>query len=343
MSPSNAPDASSFSAYTAALASGEVPVLGHLVMYSVVDAKMTPDDLAGTFTELGLDPKFLPGPVRPVDAYERVTGPTGPRTQYAVDDPLSTLPKHSRKKREIATLMVRHVRRDRRHVIRHIVREVRDERKVSLKYDVLLGQAVFTRDIGREEEGAGWLVIQSNEANIRDLQPAEQRRVHELIAAIEEEFDHRCTHVGGDRLRAVARDYLEHLGAIRVRPGGGVYFVHRQHADTLAALRQLVGTFSHKSRMDLIPILDHEEMREMVTSAFATGATDELDKLAIDLATAQREGAAPAVVKGLADRYTKLRDDTAHHSELLSTSLEDTEASLAMVQQQLAKLLTQDS
>jgi hypothetical protein len=36
------------------------PLLGHLVLYSIFDGRVTRDDLARWFTELGLNPAFLP-------------------------------------------------------------------------------------------------------------------------------------------------------------------------------------------------------------------------------------------------------------------------------------------
>jgi hypothetical protein len=51
----------------------------------------------------------------------------------------------------------------------------------------------------------------------------------------------------------VLRTYIEDLNAIRVRPTGGVYFVHRRHAGTLAALRELVRRFG--ARQPLVPRL----------------------------------------------------------------------------------------
>src|ERR1700722_12768759 len=66
------------------------PLLGHMVLYSVFDSQVTPGQLQLWFTELGLDPAFLPGPIRAVDAFEKVTGPSGVRDSYPLDDPGGT-------------------------------------------------------------------------------------------------------------------------------------------------------------------------------------------------------------------------------------------------------------
>ena len=63
------------------------PLLGHLVLYSVFEGQVTPADCENWFRELGLDAKFLPGEIRPVDVYERLTGPAGVKAVYPIGEP----------------------------------------------------------------------------------------------------------------------------------------------------------------------------------------------------------------------------------------------------------------
>ena len=66
-------------------------------------------------------------------------------------------------------------------------------------------------------------------------------------------------------------------------PHRGAHFVHRAHATTLSALRDLIGRFGAGSRLSRIPIPNQEEIREMVISAFTTRACDGLGELAVAL------------------------------------------------------------
>ena len=88
-----------FDAYAAALTGADAPILGHLVLYSIFDGEVTRDDLARWFTELRLDPQFVPAKLRPVDAYERVTGPDGVRVSYPLplEDPGDVISRVGRK------------------------------------------------------------------------------------------------------------------------------------------------------------------------------------------------------------------------------------------------------
>jgi hypothetical protein len=70
----------------------------------------------------------------------------------------------------------------------------------------------------------------------------------------------------------------------------------------------------------------------MVIAAFTSKAKDDLDKLARDIATAQQQPAATDTVQALYARFRDLQAATGEHAQLLSTSLDDTEAALTLVQ-----------
>lgn len=339
---------SAFDAYAEALESGASPLLGHLVLYSIFDGRVTPDRLAKWFADLGLDRQFLPGGLRADAAFEKVTGPAGVRSTYPLDDPTADPRPKSRRKADAigrqATLMLRHVRRDRKEIVRHVVREVRDEEADKLTYDSKLGEAVFRFDTAANTEpGAGALRVAPDNGAIAKLPEAEQGVVRAMLDEITTAYNHRRTFYSGDKLRTVIREYVEELGGLKVRPTGGVYFVHRQHSDVLAALRTLVSRFGEGSHFVRIPIPDQDEMREMVIKAFTTQAKDELDQLAVEIAAARREGAPDHVVAKLHRRFRDVQKATAEHSDLLSASLDDTTASLDLVKLQLGALLATGS
>lgn len=341
-----------FDAYTAAFESGDqAALLGHLVLYSIFDGQVTRDELVRWFAELGLDLEFVPAKLRPVDAYERVTGPDGVRLSYVLplEEAASVIARTGRKTlgrgtgrgvvRRQATLMWRPVTRDGGQIVRHLVREVRDADKSALSYDTCLGAAIFKRDNDVDEAGAGDLVVEPHTSAIAGLPEAEQHVVRHLLRHLQAEYDHRCTYLSSDKLRGVVRTYIESLNAVRVRPTGGVYFIHARHARILAALRELVSRLAAGSHLVRIPLTDADEMREMVISAFTTKTSDDLNRLAGDIAAAQHAGAGGDQVAKLYQRFNELRDATTEHATLLSTSLDDTQAALQLVQAQLGSLL----
>jgi hypothetical protein len=241
--------------------------------------------------------------------------------------------------------MIRPVRRDADQIVRHLVREVRDEAATRLSYDVRLAECVFLRDRGQaSENGAGSLQVTPDASAIGSLSAAEQEKVSALLADLQDAYQQHCAYLTADRLRTVIRTYVESLNAIRVRPTGGVYFVHRCHADILTALRELVRRFGTGSHLARVPLPDQDEMREMVIAAFATRAREDLDKLARDIAAAQQDGSTgQAAVQALHKRFATLQAAAAEHAQLLGTSLHETNAALKLVNVQLASLLTQAS
>jgi len=85
-------------------------------------------------------------------------------------------------------------------------------------------------------------------------------------------------------------------------------------------------------------------MREMVIAVFTTRSREDLDRLARDIAAAQRDGhTGQAAIQALHNRFRDEQAATAEHAELLSTSLDDTHAALQLVNAQLTSLLAQAS
>lgn len=337
-----------FHEYTESLDADGTPLLGHLVLYSVYEGEVRPVDLERWFTELGLDPRHLPKPLRRVDAFEKVTGRDGVHLTYRIDEPSADsstagdpAPTANHRPERTAVLMPRHVKRDGGEIVRHIVREVRDAKNNRLDYDPRIAVCTFKRDHSQgSDEGAGELHIELNLPAIVSLPQNEQDHVRKMLADIEEQYRRRCHYLSADRLRKVIRDYIDDLHAVCVRSKGGVYFVHRQYSGVVDALRTLVSRFGGRSRMWPIPLPDHHEMREEVVAEITTKQRDDLNKLALDIAQAQRSGADQSTIEHLHQRFQDLNAEAAQQAQLLNTSLDDTDAALQLVKTQLVHLLT---
>ncbi|AVH20171.1 MULTISPECIES: DUF6744 family protein [Nocardia] len=321
------------------------PVLGWLVLYSIFRGEVTPEELEEWFDEFDLDTVHLPPPLRADDAFERVTGPQGVKAVYSLDDPTADRKTRPRRKSgddagdRVATLMVRHVRRDSGQLVRHLVREVRDEERTELSYDTRLGVIAFIRSDDPDAAGAGKLRVEPDAAAIADLPQGEQDRVEQLLAEVTDLHTWHSTYMGPDRLRAIVRRYVEALGGLKVRPTGGVYFVTAEHEATLAGLREVVARFGSGSHFVRVPLPDEDEMREMIVNAFTNQAREDLEKLAEDIAAAKANGAGDAAVTNLHNRFQQLSRRAEEYSERLSDSLDDTHASLRLVNMQLAELM----
>lgn len=81
----------------------------------------------------------------------------------------------------------------------------------------------------------------------------------------------------------------------------------------------------------------------MGIAAFTTRARDDLSKLATDIAAAQRDGAGDTTIAALHRRFRDLQSSAVEHVRLLNTLLDDTKATLQLVNAQLASLLANAS
>lgn len=338
--------AAGFAEYVEAMEAAGAPLLGHLVMYSIYSGEVTPDQCQAWFRELKLDEALCPGGIEVSGVYERITGPSGIRRTYDIA---------SGKRDEAdprALLMIRHVGRDERRIVRHLVREVRDEKQVRLSYDARLAVITFVRD---QAQGAsatdGTLAIERDEAAIGALPQNEQLYVAEVLDEVREAFGRGRLYLSADKLRAVVRDYIESFAPIKVRPSGGVYFVGAKHSEVLGRLQELVCRFNGpgrgeagiseaRSNLARIPVAGMDEMREMVITAFIAQAWSELQKLSAEISAAQADAkVSKAAVQRLYDRFAELRKAAAEHEAVLKGSIGDTESAMELAQVQLASLL----
>jgi hypothetical protein len=321
---------------------GHGPVLGYVVVYSVFGGQITLPDATAQFQHLRLDTDMLPGPLRADDAFLRVTGSDGVRDTYNLDHldtdatpgdlaPTPTGPVRS------ASLMIRPVRRDATTIVRHIVRELRDETAATLSYDTHLGDVAFERTTG--SHGPGQMVIRLDDAAVGDLSDTEQQRVHALLRTVEQRYRWQCVYLGADRIRSLLLDYMRRLDAVPVRPTGGVYFVTADHAATLDGLHQFIDGIGGHSMFARIPLPDEAEMRQLIIRAFIDTARDALQKLSMDIAAARQTGVNDSRHKALYDRFRTLKHQATRYSQRLQTSLDDTNSSLDLVETQLTALL----
>jgi hypothetical protein len=326
-------------------AMGDAPLLGYLVLYSVFDGTVSPAELAWWFAELGLDAGMLPGPIRADGAFETVTSNTTLSYDIPGPDPAGLLPGRDPAVPRTATLMVRKVRRDGQNIVCHVVREVRESAETRLDYTDGVADVTFCRDTYRgAAPGAGTLRVYPNPSAI----PAEEHeRLRQMLTTLSEQFDRHSHFLTGDKIRVMLRAYIESLHAIRVRPTGGVYFVHHRHHKALGALRTLIQRFGQGSHLYSVPLPDKAEMRDMVIESWRTKARQDLQKLATDIAAAQATArhrgtrVSQKAIEALYRKFQALQADAGEHSTLLSADLDETAAAMQLVSIQLTGLLAQ--
>lgn len=336
--------------YAEALSSA--PLLGYLVLYSVFDGRVSPADLSDWFDELGLDKSLLPPALRADGAFDVAAR----NTKDSYEIPARTAaaqPRGARRtskpsarasSQRTATLMIRPVRRDDDKIVMHLVREVRDSGKARLSYTENAAEITFTRHRWPgAATGAGNMQIT---ANLDSVPSREHEKVSALLDALRHGFDRHCRYLTGDKIRAMLHAYIESMTAIKVRPSGGVYFLHSSHAPTLDALRTLLSRFGAGSGLYKIPLPDEGEMREMVIEAWRREQREDLQKLSADIAEAQTAAgrgtpATTSALERLHARFTQLVQQAGEHGRQLGADLDEMNAAMALAGTQIVTLLTQ--
>lgn len=245
--------------------------IGDVLTYEFRQPKVTRDDLAAWFLELGLDEDYLPPPIKTIDAYRRATGELA-RKSFALPNG------------QTAELFVRDVSSDGDRIIRYIVREVRDPRGKKLSYDEV-GSAVFykaSRSARRKGQGGESVKFVLNE---RHVTTDDRDHVAEFIRKMDTDYKFFSLHYYTQAIRDMVRNYVVGLNAISVRSGGGLYFVHKSRRDTVLKLLELVNErIGSGCRIHLMPLVDTGYQREMLTEAFQDEVEESCNKLAVKVA-----------------------------------------------------------
>lgn len=305
-------------------------LLGYLVIYNIAGIEpVTADEVRNWFEELELKPRYLPGPPRPDDAFERATGAA--KASY----PLGQRRRNHTTKGQTVTLMMRNVTRDETRIVRHLVRELADHDHEELSYEVRLAEAQFLRNTTPGlPDGAGDMHLNVEQHEVDRLGDRERGTITALLDQIARDFDNRSRYISADRLRTLVRDYIEEeLRAVRVQRG--LYFVHLKHAAALAALRTLVSRFD--AELNRVPLPNIDEMRTMVDGAFESKAQADLESLARDIARVQADPKNYQVRK-LEQRYNAVRLAAEEYQQTLDANLTTVDATLDLVKAQMASL-----
>lgn len=160
----------------------------------------------------------------------------------------------------------------------------------------------------------------------------------EATVLISSEFKAWVGHVNAYGVREFFRRSLLGARATVVRPSGGIYFVLRMHADTVAGLDRLANeiplTFHY------LPLLDDSKQREMLQKAFEAETADEIDTM---LGQVEKMLEGKPVTSEIAEdwiaKMVNVRDKTQDYEQILDEKLGNTEFRLQQFERATKALL----
>lgn len=305
-------------------------LLGNLVWFTISNADVPFDKIHDDLAKYNLADHGLRKRIRPIDAFKKATKIVA--TNFGkTDDGVSS------------ALLVRQVGQDSDLSYRHIMlerAEYKAGRKRRLVYEQV-GEAILSRgsiDKDGKYTGYGLKVTRLERPDI-DFTPAEDAWLDERMAQVSPTFHHMMTHLDSHAIRTFVREYLYALSAILAKENGGVYFVPQSRADELRRLQSWVESIG--SSMDLMPLVNFDESREMLVDSFTEDAlrevqqaSSEITKILKDPNRSIRESTYDQYATQASELIKKLGD----YRDLLGDKLEGAADQLTMFKMQLMEL-----
>ena len=239
----------------------KVPILGHLIWYSVKESRIRTSDLRKLFAQVKIPMDFMPEEPSKINAFKRATTELSEETEVDIGEG-----KH-------AVYMVRLAAKTDDEIVKSIVKEVRDASKKALTSEdyAEIGRVHFDKDT----------------ENVRyyDLQPDSQP----ITTQIKQLYETYCSYLTGKQIRVMFHEIIKSMSPTLVRPSGAVYFIPYVHAEMVQKMEVLskelaaYGITDYESAFESIPLIDADKTRALVEVRFEEQNTRDVDRTLVEL------------------------------------------------------------
>lgn len=297
------PPINSFSSYRKRLAKANVPLLGHLVFFTVAEnVCVDHEDFAKDCDRLDFG-SYTPKSPKDADVFRRVCT-NAARKRVPTDDP-----------ERFENYLVRDVRASGGHFWKQLVVETVDSSDRRLSYEPVLELEFDPKKPTRIV--VNWL---------KDPNPTSRA----ILTSITSEYKHWRGKVHAYSIRSFIRDIVNSEGlATSVKQSGGLYFVASTRLDVIERLDEIVEKYAGTDRaiaLDTVPLIDDSRTKEMLKAAFedeAVRSITEFQKEVDDLIASDGK-ITDAKFATLAKRKNEIKDKAKEYAELLDDNLNGT-------------------
>jgi hypothetical protein len=239
----------------------KVPILGHLIWYSVKESRIRTSDLRKLFAQVKIPMDFMPEEPSKINAFKRATTELSEETEVDIGDG-----KH-------AVYMVRLAAKTDDEIVKSIVKEVRDASKKALTSEdyAEIGRVHFDKD--------------TEDVRYYDLQPDSQP----ITTQIKQLYETYCSYLTGKQIRVMFHEIIKSMSPTLVRPSGAVYFIPYVHAEMVQKMEVLskelaaYGITDYESAFESIPLIDADKTRALVEVRFEEQNTRDVDRTLVEL------------------------------------------------------------
>lgn len=281
--------------------------LGYLFWYTLSECLIEREDLRRLLKQTGLSESYMPPEIRVGDAFRRATSHVE----------LKNVP--AGQQEVFYNYLVRDAGYDRYTVVRKIVREKVDGRGKRLAYNP--EEAIMT--LQKESGDFFWQAPHGG--------PAE-----EMCRAAQERYQVFLTHHDDRAVRSMIYTILAGLNPVAVKPSGGVYFVPQNHRDTLNRLVNFIRFMGGRSEGFMIPLIDREDVRDMVREKlrdYLLGVAGELAGLL------KADRVKKSKVNLALENAKRAREDFKAYQDLLQEQLSDMHEVIGLIGEQMRALI----
>lgn len=324
----------------------KVPVLGVLAWTSVADCRIAREDLEAALRASNLDLKFMPRNLNPRDAFRRATA-------FDVEKHQEIVPGR------YLNMLIRDVEETPNEMVKHVVREVIDEKNHRLDYRSVVKLTLRTtvevktaKTSGRRPKGQPKVTRQYSHQGleIERLVPDLYEPEEALIARVVKDFAINEKHYDGTHMRIIVNSVLDACRTVSVRPSGGVYFIPHEYEQTVEGLRVFLNNHLDKktvtnnhSRLYRVPVVDSQEQRDNIAESLEDQVKEASRSLVGEMTEVIKTG--KNIRTKTAENYlTRARDLmrlVKEYEDLLQSEITGVQATLELTEKQALKLMEQ--
>lgn len=305
----------------------KMPVLGHIVWFSVPDEDVSLRRARRLWQLAGLDPKPLPKETSDINAFKRAVRQAEGR-----------------------------VTTDEGHVIETDVRDI-PTNDATITYQV--SRVVKDRENKVVDYPKALLVWFNKQTNVIDFSPlgeVPRREVLSLMESIQARFEENGKSITGAKVRGLVRSFIkddddEQAGMVGLAgenmrgKAGGVYFVLAKFSDQLEGLADFLTELYPNGRAYLytVPMADGASEREMIRRQHAANSIAEIESAIGEARELLREDRKREVRDNVRSHHfrklERLRRHAGQYADALQEEQDDLNAHLDVLNRQLRQLL----
>lgn len=302
--------------------------VGLLVMYSFQGARsanVTRTKIEHEFANRDLDPNYIPPDPTAAQAFLNSTGEKARPLTYKLG---ST--QHFAEMKAVGS--------DRETITRAVMSyEVRDKKHLHAREVGTL--TFFKQTRGRPGSERVRFTLHDDRLHTGERPPLEA-----WLSEVHANYEWYQKFLYDQPIRQMVQRYIEkRLNGIKVLTSGGCYFVHRTRWDELRRLSEAVDAMSSLFHVNLCPLPDLPEMRDMVIDAFQDEIVDDVTKLVERIEKVRNEGRTITgeLVSELSGEVRGIASRAEEHTRILDVSQDRTAGALENAYAVLAGLASQ--